>query len=531
MPAMCGVAKLLPVARMRAALQPREVEVEPAPEELDRRRRVVVEGQRVGLLVAADRDDAREAPREALHRHVVGRGDEEDALEVGAVGELVQPLDVLRARRREAHVHDREPLLDRPRQARAAGSRRRPCSRRRARARSSARRPARARARRRRRQSRARRGRPRRPRRPAARRPRRGRRRPSWSTRPTSGWSSSMPLSRMQTRTPAPVEPPHAHSRVTCSGSVNGTRIRSTASAGRLQAGRSSSSSCSWCSIAALIARRSSQDLHRSPKWNGSHQVANVGLGRVEAAGRDRRALPRAGVDRDVVGDPRVPAGRKMRLARGQREDAAAVGGAERARDLLGDREAARGGRRPGSTDPDRDRPDRPGRRAGRTARRRESEARSVHCDRLDRDVAAELDPAVRGRSATPRPSPRPSGRGRRRRRSTSGPPSGAARPDADERSCRPGSAGGRRRRAAAVRPAQPSRRVGGAAAWEAATTAAARYAINALPMPAEFCRSARVPHPAATTGKKAAAETILNTLRMYPSSARRSLATVAADR
>src|SRR5689334_6476090 len=58
----------------------------------------------------------------------------------------------------------------------------------------------------------------------------------------------------MQTRTPAPVEPPHAHSRVTCSGSVTGTRIRSTASAGRLQAGRYSSSSCSWSSTVALIA-------------------------------------------------------------------------------------------------------------------------------------------------------------------------------------------------------------------------------------------------------------------------------------
>ncbi len=114
MPAMWGVAKLLPVARKRAAVQPREIEVEAAPEELDRRRGVVVEGQRVGLLVAADGDHAREAPREALHGHVVGGGDEEDALEVGMVGELVKPLHVFRPRRREAHVHDLEPLLDRP---------------------------------------------------------------------------------------------------------------------------------------------------------------------------------------------------------------------------------------------------------------------------------------------------------------------------------------------------------------------------------------------------------------------------------
>ena len=245
MPAMWGVAKLLPVAAQRAAVRATRVEVEAAPEELDRRRGVVVEGQRVGLLVAPDGDDAREAPREALHGHVVGRGDEEDALEVGAVGELVEPLDVLRPRRREAHVHDLEPLLDRPGRARAAWSRRRPCSRRRGRGRSSARRRARASARPRRRPFRARRGRPRRRRRPAARPPRRAGPRPSGRRGRRADGRCSMPLSRMQTRTPAPVEPPHAHSRVTWSGSVTGTRIRSTASAGRLQAGRSSSSECS----------------------------------------------------------------------------------------------------------------------------------------------------------------------------------------------------------------------------------------------------------------------------------------------
>src|SRR2546430_1859257 len=46
-----------------------------------------------------------------------------------------------------------------------------------------------------------------------------------------------MPLSKMHTRTPAPVASPHAHSRVTCSGQSRGSAIRSTASAGRLQAG------------------------------------------------------------------------------------------------------------------------------------------------------------------------------------------------------------------------------------------------------------------------------------------------------
>src|SRR5215207_9587873 len=39
---------------------------------------------------------------------------------------------------------------------------------------------------------------------------------------PTSGWSASIPLSRMQTRTPLPVDPPHAHSRVTRPGHARG---------------------------------------------------------------------------------------------------------------------------------------------------------------------------------------------------------------------------------------------------------------------------------------------------------------------
>ena len=55
--------------------------------------------------------------------------------------------------------------------------------------------------------------------------------RPSAAPSPTSGWSSSTPLSRMQTRTPAPVAPPNAHSRVTGSG-------QSAASRDRLAGGR-----------------------------------------------------------------------------------------------------------------------------------------------------------------------------------------------------------------------------------------------------------------------------------------------------
>src|SRR5436190_1585840 len=55
-----------------------------------------------------------------------------------------------------------------------------------------------------------------------------------------------MPLSSTQTRTPAPVPPPIAQSRVTRSGHEDGIWIASpaAAAAGRLQAGRSSSVSC-----------------------------------------------------------------------------------------------------------------------------------------------------------------------------------------------------------------------------------------------------------------------------------------------
>ena len=113
---MCGVAKLLPVQRMRGAARPGDLDVDAAGEELDRRIGVVVEGRRVGLLVAADGDDRGEAPRVALDRHVVGRRDEHRALEVRAVGELVEDPRELALRRREAHVDDVEALLDRPAQ-------------------------------------------------------------------------------------------------------------------------------------------------------------------------------------------------------------------------------------------------------------------------------------------------------------------------------------------------------------------------------------------------------------------------------
>ena len=102
----------------RLAAHPRQLDVDAAREELDRRVRVVDRRrQRVRLRVAADGDDGREPPRIALDRHVVRRRDEDRAVEVRLVRELVQHLGELALRRREAHVHDVEALLDRPAQA------------------------------------------------------------------------------------------------------------------------------------------------------------------------------------------------------------------------------------------------------------------------------------------------------------------------------------------------------------------------------------------------------------------------------
>src|SRR5581483_9504039 len=57
-------------------------------------------------------------PRVALDGQVVCRGDDGRALEVRRVGDLVQRRCELPLRRREAHVDDVEPLLDRPPQSR-----------------------------------------------------------------------------------------------------------------------------------------------------------------------------------------------------------------------------------------------------------------------------------------------------------------------------------------------------------------------------------------------------------------------------
>src|SRR5438132_4414719 len=105
-------------AAQRLAAEPRDVDLEPAREELDGRRRVVVVRQRVVLLVASDGDHRGEAPREALDRHVVRGRDEHRASKIRRVGQLVQRLRELPLRRREAHVDHVEALLDGPLEAR-----------------------------------------------------------------------------------------------------------------------------------------------------------------------------------------------------------------------------------------------------------------------------------------------------------------------------------------------------------------------------------------------------------------------------
>ena len=93
---------------------PGDLDVDSPGEELDRRGGVVVVGVRVFLLVAPDRDHAREAPGIALDGHVVSGGDEHRATEVCGVRELVQERRELLLGRREAHVDDVIALLDRP---------------------------------------------------------------------------------------------------------------------------------------------------------------------------------------------------------------------------------------------------------------------------------------------------------------------------------------------------------------------------------------------------------------------------------
>ena len=73
MPLRCGVAKLLPVQRSVPPPEPGHVDVDAAREELDRRRGVRVEGERVRALVAAHGDHGREAPGVTLDRACCAR--------------------------------------------------------------------------------------------------------------------------------------------------------------------------------------------------------------------------------------------------------------------------------------------------------------------------------------------------------------------------------------------------------------------------------------------------------------------------
>ena len=144
-----------------------------------------------------------------------------------------------------------------------------------------------------------------------------------------------------------------------------------------------------------------------------------------------------------------------MRLARGEHDDVRTEGRAERARHLLGDGEAAGGSRRVGGADSNRNRSHHPSVSQDGQLPPRERRAERP-ADRLDRHVAAELDPAMvpvrkslrrhlapSGRELRPRPEPadRRAGRAPRRARAA----------------VRPGSRGGRRNCAAAVQRAPRS--------------------------------------------------------------------------
>ena len=101
--------------------------------------------------------------------------------------------------------------------------------------------------------------------------------------------------------------------------------------------------------------RLASDDRDGRPERDEPHQVAQVAVGGVHAAGRectaDRRRDVRA-MDRDPVAAR--PAARQLRLAGREREDAAAVDGAVRgAAELVGDGEAAGRRRRTGRADAD----------------------------------------------------------------------------------------------------------------------------------------------------------------------------------
>ena len=104
MPLMCGVAKLLPVATIVEPSCQATSTSTPRANSSTGGVGLANHVMRVGLVVAADADHAREPPRERLDRHVVRGGDDQRALEEALVGELVETGTPLAVRRREAQV-------------------------------------------------------------------------------------------------------------------------------------------------------------------------------------------------------------------------------------------------------------------------------------------------------------------------------------------------------------------------------------------------------------------------------------------
>ena len=73
---------------------------------------------RLGAIVTRDGDDRREPPGPAHHWHVVRGGDDDRAVEVGLVEQLVKRRGELPPGRREAQVHDAAAPFERPAKAR-----------------------------------------------------------------------------------------------------------------------------------------------------------------------------------------------------------------------------------------------------------------------------------------------------------------------------------------------------------------------------------------------------------------------------
>ena len=97
--------------------RPADLHVHSTRVELDRRTRVVKVRLRIRAGVARDRQHRSEAPRPAVDRHVVRRGDKHATAEVRLVGQLAQRGGKPRLRRREREIDDVVALAHRPAQA------------------------------------------------------------------------------------------------------------------------------------------------------------------------------------------------------------------------------------------------------------------------------------------------------------------------------------------------------------------------------------------------------------------------------